>query len=244
MHCQDICSLTVDMYSFSTFFTETESLFFMRQREKEYPQSYFGILAILTLGPQTGYDIRKVLEGPELFYWKESYGNIYPMLRILQNDGLIDKTDSYVKTKKKVIYQLNSVGMQCLENWLQEPATLNRFRVEILMKLRFGRTAGVANMVKQITGYKDTARQELTDVNSIIYELQSSAESLDTDLRLVSALFMKHLKEFSLLWCDESLGILEKWKNREPQQVITPQDNNDMGMNMVTVPARDLPLME
>ena len=94
----------------------------MAMTPNEYPQSYYGILAILTLGPQTGYDIRKELEHPEVFYWKESYGNIYPMLRNLEKDGLIDRRESQVKKKKKMIYQLNEAGLRTLNRWLEEPA--------------------------------------------------------------------------------------------------------------------------
>ncbi len=110
----------------------------MTKPPREYPQSYYGLLAILSSGPRTGYDIRKFLEEPDVFYWKESYGNIYPMLKALEKDGLVNRRDSYVKTRKKSIYQLNELGWEVLNHWLEQPAGLSRFRVEILMKIRFG----------------------------------------------------------------------------------------------------------
>lgn len=218
----------------------------MRTTDKEYPQSYYGLMAVLTLGPQTGYDIRKVLDGPEIFYWKESYGNIYPMLRALEHDGLIDKTDTFVKTKKKVIYRINPLGMQLLQKWLEKPAGLNRFRVEILMKLRFGFTAGVPNMMKLLNNYKNEVKSELDEVAEIVDKLKSSEETLDNDLRLISISFLRHIKEFSLLWCDESMEILAKWENQDGVSAVNTDtaDHNDMDSSVVSVPSRKLPLME
>lgn len=182
---------------------------------EDYPQSFYGLLAILSIGPQTGYDIRQELERPEVFYWKESYGNIYPMLRRLEKDGLISRKDSYVKRKKRVVYQLNPRGTEALRNWLLQPASLSRFRVEILMKLRFGELAGIPNMIEQVRSYRETALRELGEARDFADSMQMGERTLSADLQIIAADYLCKLKESNVKWCDKTLETLSEWMNRE-----------------------------
>jgi len=224
----------------------------MKKTTMEYPQSYYGLLSILTLGPQSGYDIRKSLDDPEMFYWTESFGNIYPMLRVIEKDGLISKRDAYVKRKKRVIYELNESGWRELNAWLAEPARLSRFRVEILMKLRFGSSCGVDNMIEQIAAYRDSSAWELDATRDHCRNIGESGESLTNDLRCIASLFLLHLKESAITWCDESLKILEKWKNREidpegllPDIARTSDHFPGSGeTTVVSMPTKIVPLIE
>ena len=181
---------------------------------EDYPQSFYGLLAILSIGPQTGYDIRQELERPEVFYWKESYGNIYPMLRRLEKDGLISRKDSYVKRKKRVVYQLNPRGTEALRNWLLQPASLSRFRVEILMKLRFGELAGIPNMIEQVRSYRETALRELGEARDFAESMQKGERTLSADLQIIAADYLCKLKESNVKWCDKTLETLSEWMNR------------------------------
>lgn len=224
-------------------------------RELKYSQSIYGILAILSTGPQSGYDIRKALDDPEMFYWRESFGNIYPMLKKLYNDGLVDKKESYVKTKKRLIYQLNRNGWTELQNWLNEPANLNRFRIEILMKLRFGASSGIDVMMEQLTHYRKTSTEQLAEAEQILEHINQSEETLSNDLRKITIGLFAEKKRATLVWCDESVRILGKWKTVEDQHVNTPGDElTQQWMNtetlspesdrVVSIPARIIPLME
>ncbi|MDH3629255.1 MAG: PadR family transcriptional regulator, partial [Acidobacteriota bacterium] len=42
--------------------------------------SRYAVLGILTLEPMSGYDIKKFIETSVAHFWRESYGNIYPLL--------------------------------------------------------------------------------------------------------------------------------------------------------------------
>ncbi|MGH9601902.1 MAG: PadR family transcriptional regulator, partial [Terriglobales bacterium] len=43
----------------------------------------FALLGLLSLGPQSGYDLKKRMEQSIAHFWSESYGQIYPTLRRL-----------------------------------------------------------------------------------------------------------------------------------------------------------------
>ncbi len=209
----------------------------------EYPQSFYGLLAILSIGSQTGYDIRKELEKPEIFYWKESYGNIYPMLRKLEKDGLVSRKDSYVKRKKRVVYQLNPRGTEALRNWLLQPATLSRFRVEILMKLRFGEIAGIPNMIDQVRVYRETALRELAEARDFVDSMQMGERTLSADLQIIAADYLCKLKESNVKWCDAALKTLSEWESGEalPSDDLT---GNSAEESVFQVPRKRPPLIE
>ncbi|MBA3604138.1 MAG: PadR family transcriptional regulator, partial [Parachlamydiaceae bacterium] len=43
-------------------------------------KSRFAIMGMLALAPKSsGYDIKKLMEGSTQYFWKESYGSIYPV---------------------------------------------------------------------------------------------------------------------------------------------------------------------
>jgi|GEM_PF-1864270 len=226
----------------------------MKKDELTYTQSIYGVLAILSIGPQSGYDIRKVLDHPEMFYWSESYGNIYPMLRALQKDGLVDKKDSYIKKKKRVIYQINQKGLDELHTWILEPVNLVRFRVELLMKLQFGISCGVENMISQIAHYRKLTEEQINTAEHMLGKINLSEESLARDLRKIAMSFFSEWKKSTVSWCDESVEILKKWKQREAMGSSAISEDMypswlspelpSLEPAVVSLPPRVIPMME
>ncbi len=225
----------------------------MQDKELKYTQSIYGILAILSMGPQSGYEIRKALDQPEMFYWRESYGNIYPMLKKLYQDGLIDKVDSYVKKKKRLIYNLNSNGWTEFQKWLEKPADLNRFRVELLMKLRFGASSSVENMISLISHYRNQGLEQLNEAEKLLEYFDSLENTLTNDLRKITINLFTERKKSSLAWCDASEGILRKWETREKKKdtacenrAASVNTNMESPNRTIAIPhnERIIPLME
>ena len=51
------------------------------------------VLGLLASGPRSGYDIKTTVDRSTRFFWAASYGQIYPELRRLENDGLVEGED-------------------------------------------------------------------------------------------------------------------------------------------------------
>ncbi len=51
----------------------------------------FVILGLLNEEPLSGYDIKKIIDIRMSFFWQESYGQIYPELGKLREEGLIEQ---------------------------------------------------------------------------------------------------------------------------------------------------------
>ena len=97
------------------------------------------ILGFLTLGPMSGYDVKKMVEGSIDNFWSESFGQIYPALRRLHAQGMIEKQEhASAGGRPRHVYSIRPRGRETLSQWLHEPTPPARARVELLLKLFFG----------------------------------------------------------------------------------------------------------
>jgi DNA-binding PadR family transcriptional regulator len=106
------------------------------------------ILGMLSLAPKgSGYELHKAIEENFGSFWGESYGQIYPTLKQLAADGLIELVAPEVSRKKqRQEYAMTEAGRDCLREWLAQPFQNDPPRNEFMLKLFFGRQAspGVA----------------------------------------------------------------------------------------------------
>lgn len=181
-----------------------------------FSQSTYGILAILSEGSKTGYDIKKFLSSPEVFYWRESYGNIYPILRNLKDCGFVRQIDADIKKKRRILYEITDEGRKELLNWILTPPDLTRFRIELLMKLRFGEIAGIDIMKSHIKHYRKLSIADIDECNELIDSLNKPDMSIKNTVRSITSLYMVHFKEAINNWCTESIKTLERWKKKHP----------------------------
>jgi len=102
----------------------------------------YAILGILTMGAMSGYDIRRQLDESLIFFWSESYGQIYPALKRLAGEALIAPTGAAkAGTRARQTFAITDKGRLRLAQWLAELPGRQRYRNEFLLKLFFGRSA-------------------------------------------------------------------------------------------------------
>ena len=97
------------------------------------------ILGMLKLGVLTGYDIKKAIDTSTRFFWGASFGQIYPELRRLRDEGLIKGEDVPRGQVKRTVYSLTPAGEQALQDWLTDTESFTfEMRDEGLLRLFFG----------------------------------------------------------------------------------------------------------
>jgi len=90
----------------------------------------------------SGYEIHKAIEDNFGSFWGESYGQIYPTLKRLATDGLIEPCKQAAAPKKRrQEYALTDAGRARLREWLALPFQNDPPRNEFMLKLFFGREA-------------------------------------------------------------------------------------------------------
>ncbi|MEO3892214.1 PadR family transcriptional regulator [Nonomuraea sp. B5E05] len=77
------------------------------------------LLAILTAEPMTGYDLVKYFDGSIAFVWNAPHSQIYPELRRMERDGLVEvRVVPRGEKAEKRIYSISETGFAELRNWL------------------------------------------------------------------------------------------------------------------------------
>jgi len=88
------------------------------------------LLALISGGPLTGYDAVKHFRSSVGHLWHAPDSQIYPELRRMQVEGLLEATEVPWGTKdsKKTQYSLTRAGRAALEAWQATPVTYARER--------------------------------------------------------------------------------------------------------------------
>src|SRR5437867_4405478 len=97
------------------------------------------VLGLLGVSPMTGYDIKKQVEEVTGHFWRESFGQIYPVLGRLCAEGLVTRSAERNGGRRRFVYRITPRGRQALRRWLRTPPEPDPVRRELLLKLFFGR---------------------------------------------------------------------------------------------------------
>jgi DNA-binding PadR family transcriptional regulator len=129
-------------------------------------------------GRQSGYDMRRTIQGSVGYFWGESYGQIYPTLKRLASEGLITPRGRVetgrAKTRRaaqgrggRQEYTLTAAGHARLREWLALPYREDPPRDEFLLKLFFGREAGPGVAERQVREFQEKNRRVLATIEEI-----------------------------------------------------------------------------
>jgi len=126
-------------------------------------------MGMLSFGPQSGYDIKRNIERSVRHFWNESYGQIYPILHRLVEEGLaVRRTERGEGRPDRHVYSLTPAGHAELEKWLVEPVeSPPAVRHELLLKLFFGHLVGPEETRKHLVRYRDELERQLELYRSI-----------------------------------------------------------------------------
>ena len=87
------------------------------------------ILALLEIEPMNGYDLAQNIKLSVDSLWAATYGQIYPMLHKLEEEGLLT-SESQVRGQymQRVVYAITPTGRKELAHWLEQPVQYLPFR--------------------------------------------------------------------------------------------------------------------
>jgi PadR family transcriptional regulator AphA len=165
------------------------------------------VLGLLAQRPMSGYDIKRLLECLSWLIGSSSFGNIYPTLHALLNDGLVtvDVVPHQDRPPRKV-YTVSQEGRRALQEWLAQPvppsASLKAFIMRLIVAQDLAQEGLIAHLAQrraQVAAHRDalqgfSAGQEQAGVGWRL--------ALDYGLAVADT---------ELAWLDRALG-----QSREP----------------------------
>ena len=169
------------------------------------------LLGLLTIEPMSGYDLGQNIRTSVGFFWNESYGQIYPNLKMLAAEGLVTaKTERQEGKPDRHIYSITQKGRERLAAWLAVAPQAEIPRNELLLKLFFG-----AQVPAEIlTGYVEAMVEK---ERVLVQKFTQAAESVNAQEQYPDTPFWKMTARFGLLeleahlrWGEETLAELNK----------------------------------
>jgi PadR family transcriptional regulator AphA len=184
----------------------------MRQNKTRYV-----ILGLLSEEPLSGYDIKKIIQIRFTFFWKESYGQIYPELARLEEEDLISIIPQREETKRaRKVYQITEKGQEALKQWLLLPPESEVRRYEILLKLYFGNLIPVEHLVRYISSFRLDHQKELQLLKQAETELRGILHEHQNHIYILMAVLLGLKVNAAYIdWADEVIGMLDEHKKNE-----------------------------
>jgi PadR family transcriptional regulator AphA len=148
--------------------------------ERELPKSSYVILGLLaTCGPQTPYELKKLVDSSIGYFWDFPRAQLYVDPERLVAQGYLEE-ERETEGRRRRTYHVTPTGLAALRTWLQEP---EKTEVEIrdagLLKLFFGSLLDHFDLVALAHRERASHEQRLLQYQQIKAALQSSPEDTD-----------------------------------------------------------------
>jgi PadR family transcriptional regulator AphA len=180
------------------------------------------LLGILSIGPMSGYDLKKFTEGTTDNFWHENYAQIYPMLKQLTHEGLTGcHAEKQEGRPERYVYALTDAGWQALREWLAEPVERQVERNELLLKLFFGSEIPVSVSIEHIQKFRQLQSDLLRKYEAIEASIRSEhRQNPKLPYWLITSSYGRHIAQALIAWSDETIAILRPLNNTIEEQLV------------------------
>lgn len=186
-------------------------------------QTDYVILGLLGERPMSGYEIKKVVDIRFGFFWNESFGQIFPSLKRLFEEGLITEAEAEEKGgHSRKLYRATPSGVAALQSWLAQPVEKETYRLEILLKLYFSTYADPAVMLGHLAAFEESHLRQLEILNLFQKELEGILDADENHREILRVIDCgQKVNRAYLDWSRETTEYLEKKKGSRLAQAST-----------------------
>lgn len=171
---------------------------------KSVNKTRYAILGMLFDGPCTGYEIKSLMGRSTAYFWRESDSTIYPMLKVLAEEGKAISKIVYVGKKKKELFSITKAGRVEFKTWLESPTGSEIPRNEFLLKLFF--VTDQEEMLRLFHERLEKIKKTYEEYNTIEERLERLADSPHKVIRLKALKYgIAHL-ELEIKWLKEGIA--------------------------------------
>jgi DNA-binding PadR family transcriptional regulator len=133
------------------------------------------VLGMLTTGPMTGYGLRQRIAGSVGHFWQESYGQLYPTLRRLAAEGLVEARPARGGPGRGgAVYHLTPRGREALAGWVALPPVLEPERNEVLLKVFFAGAVPAEVTARNLAGVAAALAAQRAQLEAIAARLDAA----------------------------------------------------------------------
>ena len=184
----------------------------MRYQMPKINKTKYALLGLLSLGPMSGYDIKKFTDISISYFWNENFGHIYPVLKKMEEDGLVTKRVEATEGRpNRNVYSITDSGKDELQGWFSISPEEHSIRNELLLKIFFGALTSKEKIINMIKDEKERIEKKFEALNSIeemIVANKGDKFEGDRPFWLITLRFGKKTSHVISEWCDEAIKIL------------------------------------
>ena len=163
------------------------------------------ILGLLAHEDMTGYDIKKRIDNEISFFWKGSFGSIYPALGKMMEAGYVEVTGPEFRGRReKIRYHITGQGLKVLQTWLRDSKADNDLKYETLVKLFFGGSAGRETSIRNIEQFEKEIGVALAILKQYQKTLEKVLQEEDHIYYYLTVEFGIDTYETYLRWCEKA----------------------------------------
>jgi DNA-binding PadR family transcriptional regulator len=167
------------------------------------------ILGLLSHDDLTGYDIKKQIDGSIRFFWKGSFGSIYPALAELEKQGSVRRLKGNDSGgREKIIYSITGQGKEILRAWVRDEKASNDLKYETLMKLFFGGVESKETAFRNIEVFEEQIKADLKVLQVYKANIEKALDEEDHVYFYLTILFGIETYEAYLKWCNKARKVL------------------------------------
>lgn len=127
------------------------------------------VLGLLARGPQSGYDLKKVIDRSVGYFWGPAKSQIYAVLPSLVEAGYAtSKTVAQERRPDKQVYRITVQGRAALRRWIEEPpASPTPDRNPLLLKIFFGEYGSAEILLEQVRARRAEMEQLKDELDAL-----------------------------------------------------------------------------
>lgn len=170
----------------------------------------YTILGIISLAPCSGYDMKAEVEKGSIGMLSAlSFGSIYPRLKQLEEEGLVETQQIEEDGRRKKVYELTGEGWRELARWLEEPPEYPLpIHDDLLLKTVFWGSTGAKR--EKLIQHLQTRREESVEMLSYIDDWQKNETAFIDEYGMLVLTYIKSRFEAEISWIALAIAQLER----------------------------------
>jgi len=180
-----------------------------------------GILGILSEGPMSGYEIKRFFRDIIKNFWNVSDGQLYPTLRKMHEEGLIEKRVVEQEfTANKNVYSITQQGGERFKKWLCESVTkFEELKEPFVMKLFFFHKLSKAEVLRHLHEQFELHSKILDEFRLMRDTYEDRVTAYQRLIGDVGVLYI----EVRLIWIGRLIELVEQGKVSKRRALYTEE---------------------
>lgn len=176
----------------------------------------FVLLGLLQEEKLSGYEMKKIIDIRMSFFWQESYGQIYPELNKMVEEGLVeisqDESEANIK-REKIRYKITGRGKEEFKRWMEKENEKDTVRSEFLLKMYLSTPENVEEMRRHLIKFKEQSEERLRLFNLFEAQLSKIVEVHNNHRQILHVLNLGvRQAKLYIDWSEEMLKDMEDRK--------------------------------